>query len=482
MKSAVLGIVLGALTLSALVSATRPTRGGDASGGESRGAGLVDALRGAPDDGDFVVHEWGTFTSFSGSDGVRLEFRPLIDNDLPAFVLNRARQAGDPGLFLSKSRIIARQRMETPITYFYTDRVRTVNVRVDFPKGLLTEFYPPVAKMEPAHQPFTHTASHVVPAEGSSLDWGRVTLLPQSALAPALGDSQLAEAVAKRSFVALPPGGDPDPEMYTGDHYYFARDTDSAIVHVRSEFNAGSTDFAPYGDHFEKFLFYRGIGDFELPLVATAEEGGRFVISNRGTDPIRGLFLVSVADHQLKVRRLQDLAVGESLTAVAPETEMNFHDLGNAVAEVLRQEGLYAPEATAMVRTWQGSWFGEPGTRLFYLVPSRVTEELLPLTITPAPREMVRVLVGRMEILSREEERQLESIVKASAAALMKFRERPLQDGLSLLIGEPGVPGEIQALGRLAEPALVRMLYASKDREVQTEAARLIALLDAGAK
>jgi hypothetical protein len=41
-----------------------------------------------------VVHEWGTFTSFSGSDGVRLEFRPLADEDLPPFVLDRFLQAG----------------------------------------------------------------------------------------------------------------------------------------------------------------------------------------------------------------------------------------------------------------------------------------------------------------------------------------------------------------------------------------------------
>jgi len=25
-----------------------------------------------------TVHEWGTFTSFSGSDAVKLEFRPLV--------------------------------------------------------------------------------------------------------------------------------------------------------------------------------------------------------------------------------------------------------------------------------------------------------------------------------------------------------------------------------------------------------------------
>ncbi len=65
------------------------------------------------------MHEWGTFTEFSGSDGVRLEFRPLADEDLPPFVLDRFLQSGVGNPF-SKSEIRVRLRMETPVTYFYT--------------------------------------------------------------------------------------------------------------------------------------------------------------------------------------------------------------------------------------------------------------------------------------------------------------------------------------------------------------------------
>ena len=32
--------------------------------------------------------------------------------------------------------------METPVIYFYSDREQTVNVRVRFPHGLITEWYP----------------------------------------------------------------------------------------------------------------------------------------------------------------------------------------------------------------------------------------------------------------------------------------------------------------------------------------------------
>src|ERR1700682_1895660 len=40
-----------------------------------------------PGDSQLVVHEWGTFTSIAGKDGVALEWRPLNGpTDLPKFV------------------------------------------------------------------------------------------------------------------------------------------------------------------------------------------------------------------------------------------------------------------------------------------------------------------------------------------------------------------------------------------------------------
>src|SRR5205809_192536 len=116
------------------------------------------ALASPTDSGKFIVHEWGTFTSFAGSDGISLEFRPLTTSDLPDFVLDRGKQAnlfnqrftaGDRSIYTTKSTVRSLQRMETPVTYFYTDRPRTVDVTVGFPKGLLTEFYPPVRMMFP---------------------------------------------------------------------------------------------------------------------------------------------------------------------------------------------------------------------------------------------------------------------------------------------------------------------------------------------
>src|SRR5438270_567562 len=71
----------------------------------------------------FVAHEWGTFTSFQGSDGVLLNWRPLQTSRLPDFVYNWQnagfnRQARNAYAF-GKASMLTLQRMETPVIYFY---------------------------------------------------------------------------------------------------------------------------------------------------------------------------------------------------------------------------------------------------------------------------------------------------------------------------------------------------------------------------
>src|SRR5262249_31305091 len=86
----------------------------------------------------FVVHEWGTFSTFSGSDGKQLKFYPN-DTDLPAFVHGRHRE-------VKGGRAEVMVSLETPVLYFYSDRDRTVSVRADFPKGLMTDWYPEASR------------------------------------------------------------------------------------------------------------------------------------------------------------------------------------------------------------------------------------------------------------------------------------------------------------------------------------------------
>src|SRR6266404_9564423 len=83
---------------------------------------------------NLIVHEWGTFTSIAGKDGVALEWRPLNGPpDLPKFV--HTIQEGDAGLRNApKADLRAVVRMETPVIYFYSNSEIDVSVNVDFPK------------------------------------------------------------------------------------------------------------------------------------------------------------------------------------------------------------------------------------------------------------------------------------------------------------------------------------------------------------
>ena len=74
----------------------------------------------------FVVHEWGTFTSMQGTDGVTLEGLQHEEEGLPSFVYSRSkvrdcplRDKGYKGLEVPVTNVT--RKMETPVTYFYSD-------------------------------------------------------------------------------------------------------------------------------------------------------------------------------------------------------------------------------------------------------------------------------------------------------------------------------------------------------------------------
>jgi hypothetical protein len=71
-----------------------------------------------------------------------------------------------------------------------------------------------------------------------------------------------------------------------------------------------------------------------------------------------------------------------------------------------------------MVETWKESWF-EEGSRLIYIVPRRFIDKIVPLTIDPAPGQIVRVFVGRLEIVTP-------ATVKAAKTAIAHNDEETL--------------------------------------------------------
>ena len=111
-----------------------------------------------------------------------------------------------------------------------------------------------------------------------------------------------------------------------------------------------------------------------------------------------------------------------------------------APSAALVGEGLYAREAKAMVNTWKDSWFEENGLRVLYVLPRAWTDRTLPITLAPRPRELVRVMVGRAEVIPPDQQERLSNaIIRANdgddAARALAIRE-------------------FKNLGRFAEPAI----------------------------
>ena len=232
------------------------------------------------------------------------------------------------------------------------------------------------------------------------------------------------------------------------------------------------------GEYIEKFLFYRGVGKFDVPVSVATDSKGRLKIANNGRQALKRMLLLNVTGDNLTYSIVPDVAPGQSISATSAKKNVSLDELRGIMTAELTAAGLYPKESVAMVDTWTTSWFAEEGTRLFYLVPQELTDQLLPLHITPAPAEMVRVMVGRVEIMSASVEQRLLTVVQNSAKVRAQKLAEQIANGTTTPVNAP-MPPEFRALGRLAEPALARIREISTDRAVQDEAETLIARLKA---
>ncbi len=389
---------------------------------------LVSSLQ-AEDPPKLVVHEWGTFTSVSGSDGVALEWRPLSGpSDLPGFVHgaggnihgSRSYEAGDctcPECIRTnhadcrccKKCMKGTVRMETPVIYFYADRECEAYVQVGFPKGRITEWYPWAQEASP----------------GRGIDWGRFKILPG----------------AKADL----------PTEKGDDHYYAARETDSALLRVCGSNGRSET---------EKFLFYRGVGTFALPLSATLQEDTLILHNVQTGHKLSDIhYLAFFGDAKGGSRGWCGQVAGETQAGmkVSPGVWKNgklgvpAKEFKEDLRRMLVAAGLYEKEAVAMIETWKDSWFG-PGLRVFYILPREEVDRILPLTIAPTPGELKRVMVARLEILTPELEKEILDLVDAGR-----------------------IEEAVKKHGRFAEPVLKLLLAKEKDAGRRKEMERFLA-------
>jgi len=113
-----------------------------------------------------------------------------------------------------------------------------------------------------------------------------------------------------------------------------------------------------------------------------------------------------------------------------------------------------------MVNTWASSYFKTDGVRLLFVMPQSWTDRFIPMRITPAPERLVRVMVGRMELLSPEREKRAERAISVLASPDASDREW----GFKTLRSE----------GRYVEPIIRRTLKTTTDEGVRALANRLL--------
>jgi len=324
-------------------------------------------------DTGLTAHEWGTFTSIAGNNGQMVRWQPQTGStDLPQFVEHL--EGAD-----FKGGLRGTVRMETPVLYFYSAYATSVSVHVAFKNGLITEWYPRVSKAVPRG------------------DLRNVSLNSERTRGEVWWKSIQLEPAAAPSF--------PVDDVQT--HYYAAREPSSTPLQISDNLRT----------QHEKFLFYRGVADFHLPLSVTANTDGSLVIRNEGTVAIPNMIVFERRGENVGYEISGPLQT--ETTLAAPELTRTVDTLRSDLEDLLVEQGLFRDEAHAMVATWHDSWFQE-GTRLFYIVPESFVNSVLPLNIDPAPTQITRVFVGRIEVVTPRTEREFERALAQHDAAIIE--------------------------------------------------------------
>ncbi len=359
-----------------------------------------------------VVHEWGTFTALQDESGKGLTGINIDDEVLPSFVhnLNPLANTYSPSapLFASKGapekHPFVTLRLETPVLYFYPPKGMSapfdVDVEVNFHGGWLTEFYP-----------------QAVYSSSDSKDGN-----------PSFGEIK-ASTLSKLSWNKLQVGGDAAGPKTESPIWLPPRKVRAANVTMHTKEGAES----------EKYLFYRGVGNFDAPLITNLDrENNRLTIhanfagvaKDDASLPIGPMWLVRVrADHSAAYRTIDAGRATRDPKAVVAASpvkfdnndyrEDNLHRLRKDMHAALVADGLFEDEATAMLDTWQNAYFRSPGLRLFCLVPQPWTDDRLPLKIS-REAQIRRVMVARVELID-ESQRQILKELSTSKISRMDW-------------------------------------------------------------
>lgn len=224
-----------------------------------------------------TVHEWGTFTSLVNEKGELMSGMQHEEVGLPGFVYglraegqglqNQLRGNGHcpprskcafPSPASELNDIIpfsefdtrVTQKMETPVIYFYGNKAEKVHVEVSFPEGMISQWFPAASDFN----------QHLEQFKNGFMSW----------------DVTLKEVEDISQYPATRPESIWNP----------ARGTKANTIQTSAN-----------GTEEERFIFYRGLGDFNVPLKVTlshpAQGKLKVTVENQSAETVPSLFYIS---------------------------------------------------------------------------------------------------------------------------------------------------------------------------------------------
>lgn len=396
-----------------------------------------------------IVHEWGTFTTLASSSGELLSGLYTDATRLPAFVHGLPFfNYGAQGWPSTKNLKGVTVKMETPVLYFYAEAETPVSVKVGFDGGTISQWYPQRygGEANPAGPTVDLGAA---PYQGS-ISW-KATVLAKGAANP---------------YTTSPSQETPE--------WTAPRQTEANLIQGQN-------------GEIEKFLFYRGLGNFPMAVGLRFGADGKLMIRNGGDDSLPFLLVYdrqgqpqgpggnAVIWWQGGLGPREEKTVAKPKDAAGqPNPNAAMEDLHGAMVKA----GLYSMEARALLNTWYNGYFIESGLKAFWIMPRKQVDRLLPLEVVPIPAGLERVIIGRSEILTPEFEASLiaeggalashakdkyhlaylDFLAKRAAATGVARRERPAGSGRPWSLALPwegplSSPGMRAGTGASGSPA-----------------------------
>jgi hypothetical protein len=290
-----------------------------------------------------VVHEWGVWVRGQTSQGTCLSAPAELLQNLPPFVFRLAKEYSprrqDHG-------------WNKPVLHLYGPDGLAVTVRIMTPQGRLTAYYPGPQLLDETATITSRKEMMVYSlTDCTGLEWtGTLANQEPNKLPP------------------TPPG-----------HWWeAARKVPGAYIKtVRGT---------------ERFLFYEATA-FQEPLLRGQVKEQELVLTNTHEQPC-GSVLVLLNDGRDRFLRTVENIPGKGELRLARADLLKEPCGDERILQAARAQwesfGLTREEAAAIVEAWRVDLLNTPGFLVISRLPSQVYDSMFPLTVTPAPGQIVR--------------------------------------------------------------------------------------------